>query len=196
MKRVQKVALTLGILTAAILPLAVADPIPAPSSFATDLSSRVVSFDVKDQTFAQAFLNLVYTYHLPAALEYVDQNAVKRPLRLRRANITVRDALVALVAQLPEYHVDFSQGLVDVYSPQARSDHSNVPNTVIPKFAVTDETPRGCLWNLWEALDAKLRPGTGFPRALSRKCLTAAAVAQSHEQTCVRHSQRDRRARR
>jgi hypothetical protein len=135
---------------------------PERATLNTELARRISVFDTQGQTFLDSFLRLVWTYQLPTGIEYIDHGAATQPLHLRLSNVSVRKALASLVAQLPEYRIDFSQGVVDLYSPSARANHSNVLNTKLHEFSVTNETAKGALWNLWESLASQLQPGRGF----------------------------------
>ena len=49
----------------------------------------------------------------------------------------------AIVKQDQQYRVSFSNGIVDVFSPRARDDPSNLLNKVLKDFSVTEmETPQ------------------------------------------------------
>jgi len=67
-----------------------------------------------------------------------------------------------LVAKLPEYRVTFVDGIVDVYSPQARRDPNNLLNTVIPAFSVNYESLNGASTELANLLRAQTTPGVGL----------------------------------
>lgn len=108
------------------------------SAFERKLETKVDRFDAAGRTLVANLLDLAYEYELPIGLEYLDRDAVTRPITLQLRDDSVRGLLVALVQQDPEYRVSFSDGLVDIYSPKARDDPSNLLNKPIKEFAVTD----------------------------------------------------------
>jgi hypothetical protein len=126
------------------------------------LDTKVPVFNTQGESFAKSFLNLVCGYKLPAALEYVDKDAIQRPLSLTVRKAPLRDVIRALVAKLPEYRVTFVDGTVDVYSPQARRDPNNLLNTVIPAFSVNYESLNGASTELASLLRAQITPGVGL----------------------------------
>lgn len=126
------------------------------------LGIRLNGYEVAGKPFLQAFLDLVYEYRLPAGLEYLDRDAVSKPLSVRLQNATVRDALSAIVAQLPEYRVTFSSGLVQVYSLRARAEPSSMFNVVIPNFSVNNVDPVQASFDVFGALSATLHPDWGY----------------------------------
>jgi len=67
-----------------------------------------------------------------------------------------------LVAKLPEYRVTFVEGIVDVYSLQARRDRHNLLNTVVPSFTVNRESLNGASTELANFLRAQTIPGVGL----------------------------------
>ena len=107
------------------------------TTFDQRLESRVALFETNGRPFVRVVLDLASEFRLPLSLEYLDRNAVRRPLSLRLANATVRQILTKLVAQLPEYQLSVSPGVLDFYSPQARADKSNPLNAVIDDFSET-----------------------------------------------------------
>jgi len=124
-------------------------------TFDQRLESKVAAFDTRGRPLARVVLDLASEYKLPLGIEYVDRGAVRRRLDLRLTNKTVRDILGALVDQLPQYRLSISPGVVEIYSPQAREDKSNVLNVVIDDFAAT-ETPRLTSYALYQALMDRL----------------------------------------
>ncbi|HEV2349766.1 MAG TPA: hypothetical protein VG028_07980 [Terriglobia bacterium] len=111
-------------------------------SFERRVESRVAQFDAKGRPLIRAILDLANEYELPLGIEYIDREAVWQPLNLKLSNKSVCEILEALVAQLPQYKMRVSAGAVEIYSPKARADASNLLNTVVENFAVTDKSPR------------------------------------------------------
>jgi hypothetical protein len=107
------------------------------SSFEEKLDRRVERFDTLGRTLATSVVDLAYEYELPIGIEYLDPVATARPISLQLHSESVRGILVAIIQQAPEYRVSFSDGLVDIYTPKAREDSSNLLNKVIKNFAVT-----------------------------------------------------------
>jgi hypothetical protein len=104
-------------------------------AFEQKLDDRITEFDTSGRGLISLVLELAYEHQLPAGIEYVDEAAF-RPLRLVFRNESVREILMAMVVQVPEYRISFSRGVVDIYSPRARDNHQNLLNAVISDFAV------------------------------------------------------------
>ncbi len=128
------------------------------ASFEQRLELGVAAFDSKERPFVRAVLDLVYEYRLPLGLEYVDAEAIRRPLELKLKEKSVREILRAVVAQLPQYQITFAPGVVEIYSPQARADASNLLNTVIENFEVRNQDAKRASWEVYASLEAQLRP--------------------------------------
>jgi hypothetical protein len=126
------------------------------------LDAVVEVFDSGGQTLAQNFLSLAYRYDLPMGVEYLDRAAVSEPLHLQLRGKSVREILSSLVAQVPEYRVTFSGGIVQLYSPQARGDPSNLLNAVIDDFHVSEMDPQVASAAVFEALVHKVAPTTSI----------------------------------
>ena len=107
------------------------------SSFESRLDSRIGHFKITNQTLVAIVLDLAYDLQLPTGIEYIDHDAMTRPINLELQNESVRGILVAIVQQVPEYRVSFSDGVVDVYAPKAREDTSNLLNKTIKNFGVS-----------------------------------------------------------
>jgi len=86
------------------------------------------------------------------AVEYADRDATTRPLNLQFHNESVRGILEAIVRQAPQYHVSFSEGIVDIFVPKAREDTSNLLNKVIKNFSVVEMETRKADFQLFCAL--------------------------------------------
>ncbi|HEV2492416.1 MAG TPA: hypothetical protein VG204_05015 [Terriglobia bacterium] len=132
-----------------------------PQPLANKLQVRVASFDAANRPLAQLALALAYEYKLPMAFEHVDEDALRKPLGIRLRGSSLHDVVAAIVASLPEYRVDLSGGLVDIYTPAGRSDPSNLLNTVIESFDVTELDTHLADAELLCALARQLRPGSG-----------------------------------
>jgi hypothetical protein len=106
-------------------------------SFNEKLDKRIEHFETAGHTLIASVLDLAYEYELPTAIEYIDHDAAARSLNLGFHDESVRGILVALVQSASAYRLSFSDGLVDIYSPRARDDSSNLLNKPIKNFAVT-----------------------------------------------------------
>ena len=69
----------------------------------------------------------------------------RQPRSLRRGhsslefhNKSFRGIVEAIVKEDPQYRVSFSNGIVDIFSPMAREDSSNLLNRIIKDFSVTE----------------------------------------------------------
>lgn len=131
------------------------------SVFERKLQARVERFDTSGRTLVASVLDLAYEYELPMGLEYIDHDAVTRPIDLDLRGESVRGILVALVQQASEYRVSFSDGLVDIYSPKARDARSNLLNMVIKNFSVSSLDTRRADVELVCALAHQLVPPGG-----------------------------------
>ena len=105
-------------------------------TFATRLNKPILRFQASGRTLIAVVLDLAYEYGLPTALEYVDSAASTRPLDLNFAKASPREILTQVIASYPEYRVSFSAGVVNIYSPAARADRSNLLNLVVKDFSV------------------------------------------------------------
>ncbi len=108
----------------------------AAPGFTKKLQARVLRFDARGCSMAELAVQIAYRYRLPMAIEYLDRGALRKPLHLKLRGQSVRQVIAALVPSVPGYQVDFSQGLVDIYSPAARRNPSNPFNTLIRKYDV------------------------------------------------------------
>ncbi|MGH9455501.1 MAG: hypothetical protein ACRD2O_16190 [Terriglobia bacterium] len=104
--------------------------------FQERLQAHVAGLDETGLSPIHALIHTVFEYQLPFALEYVDRNAVKVEPRIKLPQGTVQKRIESLVRMLPGFSVSFSSGLVDVYSPAARAEASNLLNVVLPHFKV------------------------------------------------------------
>jgi hypothetical protein len=86
----------------------------------------------------EAVLALAYACQLPLALELISQDAVRRPVDLPVQTGSVREVITVVVHSVPGYRVDFTHGLVDIYSAEARRDPLNPFNLVLPEYRVAD----------------------------------------------------------
>jgi len=109
---------------------------PHVASFSEKVQSMVPEFEAVGRPMADVAVQIAYKYKLPMAIEHVDLDALRKPLRLTLKGQSVRQVIAAIVASVPGYQVDFSRGLVDIYSPAARRDPSNLLNMQIPRFEV------------------------------------------------------------
>ncbi|HEY2819741.1 MAG TPA: hypothetical protein VGJ06_01765 [Candidatus Acidoferrum sp.] len=129
---------------------------PMQSRLEQKLDQRIGGFDTAGCTFVGCVTALAYCYELPTAIEYVDRDAAHRTLNLKFHDPSVREVLEALAQQTPEYRLSFSEGLVDVYSPRARADDSNVLNRIIRDYKVTGMETRRADFQLFCELGEKL----------------------------------------
>lgn len=107
-----------------------------PRGFDEKLQMLLTEFEAEGRSMAEVAVSMAYRYKLPMAIEHVDRKVLRKPLRLKLKNQSIRRIIAAVVTAVPGYRVDFSQGLVDIYLPAARSDPSNPFNTVISHYSV------------------------------------------------------------
>ena len=153
------VGLVLGVL---LLGQRATPSVPAQKRLEQALTAPVKQFTLVERPVIEGLLELAYQYQLPLAVEYMDWNIVRRPVKMRLRNVTVGTTIEALVGQLSEYRVSFSDVIVDLYSPRARRDPSNVLNITISRFDVTRVDAMQASRRLEEEIFAKLHPGVGF----------------------------------
>jgi hypothetical protein len=127
-------------------------------SFEGKLEGRVEQFNTSGHSFVASLLELAYQYELPMGIEYMDRETAARPINLEFRDETVRGILLAIVGQAPEYRVSFSAGLVDIYSPKARDDPSNLFNRVIKDFGISQVDTHDADLALFCALGRELVP--------------------------------------
>lgn len=100
------------------------------------LDKRIDDYQTSGRTLLATVVDLAYEYQLPTGIEYVDREATTRPLDLEFRNESLRGILASVVAQFPQYRVAFLGETVQIYSPQAREDSSNLLNKPIKDFSV------------------------------------------------------------
>lgn len=105
-------------------------------TFGEKLRLTVPVFKADNRPMAQIAVQMAFRYKLPMAIEHVDREAMQKPLNLKIIGQSVREVIAAVVDSVPGYSVDFSQGLVDIYSSAARADPSNPFNVKIPAYEV------------------------------------------------------------
>jgi hypothetical protein len=128
------------------------------ATFGTKLATRVERFDISGRPLVAATLDLAYKYRVPVALEYADREATTEPIDLHLRNESVREIFETVVAKFPHYRVTFSGGIVDIYSSFARTDTSNLLNTVIENFSVTQSDTHQADMQLFCDLVRKAEP--------------------------------------
>jgi hypothetical protein len=124
------------------------------TAFEAKLDRHVSRFDSSGRTLAACVVDLAYEYQLPMAIEFVDRDAM-RPLHVEFRNRSVRQVLEDIIRQVPRYRVTFSEGLVDIFTPESRGDPSSPLNAVIRDFAVTEQETRQADPNSEPALTRK-----------------------------------------
>ena len=138
------------------------------SPFESKLDSRIGHFKITNQTLVAIVLDLAYDLQLPTGIEYIDHDAMTRPINLELHNESVREILVAIVQQVPEYKVSFFDGVVDVYVPKAREDSSNLLNKLIKNFAVSEVDTTDADMELFCALSHEVTPSGGCGGSITR----------------------------
>jgi hypothetical protein len=81
-------------------------------------------------------------------------------LHLQLRGKPVREILSSLVAQARQYRVGFSGGCVQLYSPKARADPSNLLNAIVDNFQVSEVDPQVASAAAFEALIHETAPKT------------------------------------
>jgi hypothetical protein len=83
-----------------------------------------------------------------------------QPIDLQFHNESVRKILLAIIQQLPDYQISFSEGLVNIFAPREREDRSNLLNTTIGEFNVNEIDASFADYELACALGSKINPST------------------------------------
>jgi len=132
-----------------------------PRTFQEVMQTRIPPLDTSGKTPIEVWLHLAYKYKVPMALEHVSKGAACERLRLRLPRLTLRAALERIASAVPDYRVDFSMGIVDIYSPRARADPKNPFNVVVRKFDVDGMGTHMADAQLLCALSRQLDPTSG-----------------------------------
>jgi hypothetical protein len=136
-------ALWLPILSAqSVKPPTAKVQLPRVSNFEQKIDRLVERFSTSGRTLVDSVIELAYKYQVPMAIEYADREATARPLNLEFHNKSLRGIVEAIVKEDPQYRVSFSNGVVDIFSPMAREDSSNLLNKIMKDFSVTEMETR------------------------------------------------------
>jgi hypothetical protein len=136
-------ALWLPILSAQSVGLTTAKvQLPRVSDFEQKTDTLVERFSTSGRTLVDSVIELAYRYQVPTAIEYADREATTRPLNLTFHSKSFRGIVEAIVKEDPQCRVSFSNGIVDIFSPTAREDRSNLLNKIIKDFSVTEMETR------------------------------------------------------
>jgi hypothetical protein len=136
-------ALWLPILSAqSVKPPTAKVQLPRVSDFEQKTDGLIERFSTSGRTLVDSVIELAYKYQVPMAIEYADREATTRPLNLEFHNKSFRGIVEAIVKEDPQYRVSFSNGIVDIFSPMAREDSSNLLNKIMKDFSVTEMETR------------------------------------------------------
>ena len=116
--------------------------LPRVASFEQKTNKLVDRFNTCGRTLFDSVIELAYDYQVPMAIEYADRDAATKPINLEFHNKSLREMVEAIVKQDQQYRVSFSNGVVDIFSPRAREDRSNLLNKVLKDFSVTEMETR------------------------------------------------------
>lgn len=103
------------------------------------LDKRVKHYDTVSRPMIACVLELAYEYEIPIGIEFVNREAMTRPIDIQAQDQTVRALLTSIVQQIPDYHVSFADGLVEIFSSSARDDASNMLNRIVKTFSIKDQ---------------------------------------------------------
>jgi hypothetical protein len=131
------------------------------------LDRQIHDFRTQGRTLIATVVDLAYEFQLPIGIEYVDREATTRSLDLEFRDESLRSILAGVVAQLPEYQVAFVGQIVQIYSPRAREDSSNLLNRVIMNFSVVNA----------DTGDAGLELACALSRALKDAAFCGGSIA-------------------
>jgi hypothetical protein len=125
---------------------------PRVASFEQKTNKLVDRFNTYGRTLVDSVIELAYEYQMPMAIEYAAREATTRPINLEFHNKSLREMVEAIVKEDPQYRVSFSNGIVDIFSPRAREDSSNLLNKVLKDFSVTEMETRKADFQLFCAV--------------------------------------------
>ena len=126
--------------------------LPRVASFEQKINKLVDRFNTRGRTLFDSVIELAYDYQVPMAIEYADRDAAIKPINLEFHNKSLREMVEAIVKQDQQYRVSFSDGVVDIFSPRAREDRSNLLNKVLKDFSVTEMETRKADFQLFCAV--------------------------------------------
>ena len=126
--------------------------LPQGAPFEQKINQLIDRFSTCGRTLVDSMIELAYEYQIPMAIEYADREATTRPINLEFHNKSLREMVEAIVKQNQQYRVSFSNGIVDVFSPRARDDPSNLLNKVLKDFSVTEMETREADFQLFCAV--------------------------------------------
>ena len=126
--------------------------LPRVASFEQKTDKLVERFNTCGRTLFDSVIELAYDYQVPMAIEYADRDAATKPINLEFHNKSLREMVEAIVKQDQQYRVSFSDGVVDIFSPRAREDRSNLLNKVLKDFSVTEMETRKADFQLFCAV--------------------------------------------
>jgi hypothetical protein len=155
--------LLIGLVLSAVLTGSTQVPKPSHSlpvsAFDGKLDKNVPWFDTSARPLFTTLVDLAFEYQLPVGLEYVNSEATRRPLDVQIRDASVRQILAKLIAQAPGYEVSFNDGLVNVYSLNARLDASNPFNRLVNSFVVQDVDTHVADFHLFCQLEHQAKRG-------------------------------------
>jgi hypothetical protein len=125
------------------------------------LENVPADFDVSGKSMTHLVLDLAYQYQLPMGIEHVTADALYRPLNLRLKRRNLKEIISTIVQAVPGFQVDFSGGLVDIFSPMARLDASIPLNTTIHAFDVSNLDTHWADYELFCVLERQMHPHSG-----------------------------------
>lgn len=117
-----------------------------------------VDFRTSRRTLIQILVGLAYDYQVPMGIEYVNSEAKTQQIDLYFHNEPLRLIIKSIIAQLPQYAVDFGEA-VQIYSPQARRNPSNLLNRSIKEYSAVDADTEEAGLELACSLSRELTPG-------------------------------------
>jgi hypothetical protein len=124
------------------------------------LDRQIPDFRTSGRTMMTTIIDIAFEFQLPMGIEYVDREAITRPLYLEFHDQSIRSILRGIIAQGPAYRISFSGEVVQIDSPKSLQDPSNPFNRSIQDFSVTDVDTRNADLTLVCELGKDLGPQT------------------------------------
>jgi hypothetical protein len=103
---------------------------------ATLLDKAVESFDIERGNLVQALIKLGTEQHIPMGIEYVDLEAVEKPISVHLGRTTVGQAVGAMLSNLSGYRVRAEGPVLIISHVKTPSGRRNVLNRVLPRLVI------------------------------------------------------------
>lgn len=101
------------------------------------VTSRTVGqFNAEGSTLFDAVLLLGQEQHIPLGIEYIDEEALQRPITVKVGAATVGQVLGAILKQEPGYSWSVNAGVIDVSHSGVPAGSANLLNRILPDYSI------------------------------------------------------------